>query len=77
MVEKRGNEGGRSSRKRVQTIRTDIFIGKLMGESYSLWLMLDRLSVDNRRLELFENAPMNRVTLRGTDSVSSLPRGCT
>ena len=42
---------------------TYIFIGQLMGEAYTLRLVLDRLAVNNSSLEVLQNAPMDRVTL--------------
>lgn len=49
-----------------QKTLTDILILQLMSQPDPLRLMLDRLAVDNRRLELLHNAAVNRVTLRAT-----------
>ena len=42
---------------------TDIFVCKLMCETYPLWLMFHRLSVHYRMLELFHNGFVDSITL--------------
>ena len=41
----------------------NIFIGQLVGETDSLWLMLDGLSVDNGHTEIVDDGLVNGVTL--------------
>lgn len=43
--------------------RTNIFVRKLVVQPNPLWLVLDRLSVHNRLLELLFNRAVNRITL--------------
>ena len=42
----------------------NIFISQLVGETDSLWLMLDRLPVDNGHAEVIDNGLVNGVTLQ-------------
>lgn len=48
---------------------TNILIGKLVREAYTLWLMLYRFSVDNCVLESLDNAPVDCVALVGVVSI--------
>lgn len=43
---------------------TDIFVGELVRQPNTLWLMLHRFAVHNRLLELFDNGLVDRVTLQ-------------
>lgn len=42
---------------------TDVFVCKFVRQAYSLWLMLDRLPVNNRLLKLFNDSLVNGVAL--------------
>lgn len=57
-----------SNKLRVSSI-TNVLIAKLVGEAYTLGLMLDGFSVDNSGLELLKNAPMDCVALVGMVSI--------
>lgn len=52
-----------SSAYGIDSALTDVLIRQFVCQSYPLWLMLDRLSIDNRLLELLNDSLMNRVTL--------------
>lgn len=44
-------------------VHTDIFVCKLVGKAHALWLMLDRLAVDDGVLEILHNGLVDGVTL--------------
>lgn len=48
---------------------TDILVREFMGQSHTLWLMLNGLSIHNCRFELFNDAAVDSVTLSNIQSV--------
>ena len=42
---------------------TDVLIGKLVGKTHPLWLMLHRLSIHDRVLELLHDSFMDSIAL--------------
>ena len=50
-------------RRRVFWALTDVLIGKFVGQTHPLWLMLHRLSIHDRVLELLHDSLVNSIAL--------------
>jgi hypothetical protein len=55
-----------TGRKLGEPPRTDIFVRQLVGKPDSLRLVLDGLAVDDGRLELLRDTPMDGIALANT-----------
>ena len=51
------------TRRWVYWTLTDVLIGKLVRQTHSLWLMLHRLSIHDRVLELLHDSLVNSIAL--------------
>ena len=68
------HQEGRGAVSAGRTVRTYVFIGQLVGEPDPLRLVFHRLAIDNGRLELLGDGPVDGVAL-GSRTRSRQSRG--